>query len=129
MEIAEMLDRIRLLAKEYPGLDRRGVVKICLMDVGIRSSLDGYWYLFYVLGNWECTSRGVVCKELYPMIASHFGVDCEQASVGIRRAIQSAWKEQSAPSWKIYFPERRKPNNAEFILRMLQVLEFWDAFR
>lgn len=62
----------------------------------------------------------LLCKEVYPDTARHFGISHHAVESQIRRFIESNWNPES---WQVYFPDTAHPPTAKvFLKRMAQLL-------
>lgn len=91
--------------------------------------LDGYQQLCVGIPIFAANPSMRLSKELYPVIAKHFGLpDCRTVEHSIRKAIASAWKHKDTAVWAKYFPPDTTgaipcPTNKAFIAHVAEMLE------
>ena len=112
----------RILPRSGIGYDRRSLIANTLHDVGIPANIKGYSYLIDALeltiANPDATLS--LTQSIYAPIARQYGVQPEQVSKSIKRAIDISWDRGDLDTLQSYFgytvPNTRgMPTNGEFV--------------
>ena len=112
----------RILPRKGPEHDRRCLIANTLHDVGIPANIKGYSYLIDALelavANPEAAFS--MTQSIYVPIARQHGVQPEQVSRAIKRAIDIAWDRGDLDTLQSYFGytvsnTRGMPTNGEFV--------------
>lgn len=98
-----------------------------LLGLGLRSNLDGYSYLREAVLLMARQPDIAITKELYPAVASQFGVTWRNVEHSMRTAIEKAWACRDDQIWRMYFspgPDGSipRPANTLFISRLADSL-------
>lgn len=120
-----------ILPRSRIGYDRRSLIANTLHDVGIPANLKGYFYLLdaleLVITNPEAIFS--MTQSVYVPIARQHGVQPEQVSHAITRAIDIAWDRGDLNTLQSYFGytvsnTRGMPTNGEFVSIIGETLRF-----
>lgn len=124
--LTEVLEHLKLLARNYNKYDDEYIVQVLLVEIGIPASRRGYDYAVDAILLYYQTGMRFLTKEIYPAVAKKYGIYVRAVQVegGIRMVVEKAYKERDLV-WDCYFPEKKKPTNAEFIARMALILKLW----
>ena len=121
----------RILPRSGMGYDRRSLIANTLHDVGIPANIKGYSYLIDALeltiANPEVAFS--MTQSIYVPIARQHGVQPEQVSRAIKRAIDIAWDRGDLDTLQSYFGytvsnTRGMPTNGEFVAIIGETLRF-----
>ena len=121
----------RILPRSGTGYDRRSLIANTLHDVGIPANIKGYSYLMDALeltiANPEVAFS--MTQSIYVPIARQHGVQPEQVSRAIKRAIDIAWDRGDLDTLQSYFGytvsnTRGMPTNGEFVAIIGETLRF-----
>lgn len=121
----------RILPRKGPEHDRRCLIANTLHDVGIPANIKGYSYLIDALelavANPEAAFS--MTQSIYVPIARQHGVQPEQVSRAITRAIDIAWDRGDLDTLQSYFGytvsnTRGMPTNGEFVAIIGETLRF-----
>ena len=121
----------RILPRSGMGYDRRSLIANTLHDVGIPANIKGYSYLIDALelaiANPEAAFS--MTQSIYVPIALQHGVQPEQVSRAIKRAIDIAWDRGDLDTLQSYFGytvsnTRGMPTNGEFVAIIGETLRF-----
>ena len=121
----------RILPRSGTGYDRRSLIANTLHDVGIPANIKGYSYLIDALeltiANPEVAFS--MTQSIYVPIARQHGVQPEQVSRAIKRAIDIAWDRGDLDTLQSYFGytvsnTRGMPTNGEFVAIIGETLRF-----
>lgn len=121
----------RILPRSGIGYDRRSLIANTLHDVGIPANIKGYSYLIDALelaiANPEAAFS--MTQSIYVPIARQHGVQPEQVSRAIKRAIDIAWDRGDLDTLQSYFGytvsnTRGMPTNGEFVAIIGETLRF-----
>ena len=122
-----LMDMIATTIAPKTDLHRQTVVHLHILN--FRNHLDGYQQLCVGIPMFTKNPNLRLSKELYPMIAEHFGLpDSRTVEHSIRKAIASAWTHKDPLVWGKYFPQTKNgnppcPTNKAFIARISSLLE------
>ena len=121
----------RILPRSGIGYDKRSLIANTLHDVGIPANIKGYSYLIDAL---ELTIANPdaalsMTQSIYAPIARQYGVQPEQVSKSIKRAIDVAWDRGDLDTLQSYFGytvsnTRGMPTNGEFVAIIGETLRF-----
>lgn len=121
----------RILPRSEIGYDRMSLIANTLHDVGIPANLKGYIYLLDALELTIANPEAVfsITQSVYVPIAQHHGVQPEQVSRAITRAIDIAWDRGDLKTLQSYFGytvsnTRGMPTNGEFVAIIGEALRF-----
>ena len=121
----------RILPRKGSEHDRRCLIANTLHDVGIPANIKGYSYLIDALelaiANPEAAFS--MTQSIYAPIARQYGVQPEQVSKSIKRAIDVAWDRGDLDTLQSYFGytvsnTRGMPTNGEFVAIIGETLRF-----
>ena len=121
----------RILSRSGIGYDRRSLIANTLHDVGVPTNIKGYSYLIdaleLVIANPEAAFS--MTQSIYVPIARQHGVQPEQVSRAIKRAIDIAWDRGDLDTLQSYFGytvsnTRGMPTNGEFVAIIGETLRF-----
>lgn len=121
----------RILPRSGIGYDRRSLIANTLHDVGIPANIKGYSYLIDALelavANPEAAFS--MTQSIYVPIARQHGVQPEQVSRAIKRAIDIAWDRGDLDTLQSYFGytvsnTKGMPTNGEFVSIIGEKLRF-----
>ena len=121
----------RILPRKGPEHDRRCLIANTLHDVGIPANIKGYSYLIDALelaiANPEAAFS--MTQSIYVPIARQHGVQPEQVSRAIKRAIDIAWDRGDLDTLQSYFGytvsnTKGMPTNGEFVSIIGEKLRF-----
>ena len=121
----------RILPRKGSEHDRRCLIANTLHDVGIPANIKGYSYLIDALelaiANPEAAFS--MTQSIYVPIARQHGVQPEQVSRAIKRAIDIAWDRGDLDTLQSYFGytvsnTRGMPTNGEFVAIIGETLRF-----
>lgn len=121
----------RILPRSGIGYDRMSLIANTLHDVGVPANLKGYSYLLdaleIVIANPEAPFS--MTQSVYVPIAAQHGVQPEQISISIKRAIDIAWDRGDLDTLQSYFGytvsnTRGMPTNGEFVAIIGETLRF-----
>lgn len=121
----DLLLHLVFLAQNFRSFSNRHMVEIFLIEIGVPTRADGFRYLVDAVLIHESTEYAMVTKNIYPDIATHYGVTTQAISKSIERAINSTWKNRDE-KWNMFFLSDCKPTGAEFISRIATILGFWQ---
>lgn len=122
--VARLADLVAHMDKpQITRADPRTVVSNLLLNLGMRTKLDGYGYAREAILLAMEQPGQMVTKELYPTVAKMFNSNKDKVERTIRSAVVSALKRGDMQVWRTYFPPGpdgivSKPTNAEFISRI-----------
>lgn len=107
----------------------RGVSRL-LLRMGFSAKLRGYAYLREAVIRMALDPDISLTNELYPGVASVFGVSSQHVEHSIRGAVMDAWKNRPAGIWELYFdPDTTgylgRPTNAEIISALARSLNVY----
>ena len=129
--VASVARACRILPRSGIGYDRRSLIANTLHDVGIPANIKGYSYLIDAL---ELTIANPdaalsMTQSIYAPIARQYGVQPEQISRAIKRAIDIAWDRGDLDTLQSYFGytvsnTRGMPTNGEFVSIIGEKLRF-----
>lgn len=122
------LRRVVFLAKNFGDYDMEDIIKLCLLDIDMDASLDGFKYLVFSCVYYYQYPEAMFTKHIYPAVANEFGCRNVDVEISIRRAIRVTWKCRSK-RWLNYFSDSKRPTNGEFVSIMAEVLNFWNICR
>lgn len=110
-------------AVPHPQVDASAI----LLQLGIRSHLDGYHYVMTGYPLFLRNPQQTVTKELYPAIAKIHGKTGMQVERSIRNAIDTAWKRRDDRLWQQFFPPGPdgtvpRPTNTQLMHTLLRLL-------
>ena len=131
-DLAVLIRRVRQLAQEVteprempapkPPRDLEQEITRLIHLIGIPAHIKGYQYLreAIVMVYDQVELLGLVTKELYPQVATHFHTTPSRVERAIRHAIEVAWTRGNLDTIERVFghtisQERGKPTNSEFI--------------
>ena len=126
----------RILPRKGPENDRRCLIANTLHDVGVPANIKGYSYLIDALeltiANPDATLS--MTQSIYTPIARQYGVQPEQVSKSIKRAIDIAWDRGDLDTLQSYFGYTVSntlgmPTNGEFIAIIGETLRFQLDFQ
>jgi len=122
-----LMDMIATTITSKEGPVGQAVVHLHILN--FLTHLDGYHQLCVGIPIFAKNPNLRLSKELYPMIADHFGLlDARTVEHSIRKAIEAAWNRKNIRVWAKYFPPTEDgsilcPTNKEFISRLAEMLE------
>lgn len=124
----EALRHLQYLARHFSEYDEEYIIRIILLEIGLPSRGAGCDYAVDAILLYYQENMRFLTKEIYPAVAKKYGIYVRSAQVegAIRKAIESAYSHRDQV-WACYFPEKRKPTNAEFIARMAKMLDIWKG--
>lgn len=124
--LTKAVEHLKLLARHFNQYDDEYIMQILLIEIGIPTSRKGYDYAVDAILLYHQKGMRYLTKEIYPAVAKKYGIYVRPVQVegGIRMAVEKAYKRRDLV-WNCYFPEKRKPTNAEFIARMALILKLW----
>ena len=129
--VASVARACRILPRSGIGYDRRSLIANTLHDVGIPANIKGYSYLIDALeltiANPDATLS--MTQSIYAPIARQYGVQPEQVSKSIKRAIDTCWDRGDLDTLQSYFGytvsnTRGMPTNGEFVSIIGEKLRF-----
>lgn len=112
-----------------PKEDLNAQAAVLLHSLNFPTHLDGYQQLCVGIPMFARNPGLRLSKELYPLIAEHFGLsDARTVEHSIRKAVTSAWLRKSPAVWAKFFPpdtngEIPCPTNKAFITCIAEHLE------
>ena len=121
--------RVRLLdmiaSDLSPREEPKSQVMVHLHILNFFTHLDGYHQLCVGIPLFLQNPGMRLSKELYPVIADHFGLpDARTVEHSIRKAITAAWDRKNPTVWEKYFPGCKAcPTNKAFISRLAEMLK------
>ena len=121
--------RVRLMdmiaADLAPRDEPTSQVMVHLHILNFFTHLDGYHQLCIGVPLFLQNPGMRLSKELYPVIAEHFGLpDPRTVEHSVRKAITAAWARRNPTVWEKYFPGSRTcPTNKAFISRLAEMLK------
>lgn len=121
--------RVRLLdmiaSDLAPQEEPKSQVMVHLHILNFFTHLDGYHQLCIGIPLYLQNPGMRLSKELYPVIADHFGLpDPRTVEHSVRKAITAAWEQRNPTVWEKYFPGCKAcPTNKAFISRLAEMLK------
>lgn len=112
-----------------PTVALSGRAALHLHILNFPTHLHGYRQLCVALPIFAANSGISLSKELYPMVAEHFGLsDARTVEHSIRKAVEAAWTQRDPVVWAKYFPKKPDgsiscPSNKAFLSRLGEMLE------
>jgi two-component system response regulator (stage 0 sporulation protein A) len=126
----------RILPRSGIGYYRRSLIANTLHDVGVPANIKGYSYLIDALELTIANPEAVfsITQSIYVPIARQHGVQPEQVSHAITRAINIAWDRGDLDTLQSYFGytvsnTRGMPTNGEFVAIIGETLRFQLDFQ
>lgn len=103
--------------------------KCLLIDLYFPTETKGYYCLVSAISLYHADPWQSLTKEIYPAVGQLAGLGKNEKRVEklIREAVQKAWKRRDRRIWDQYFPGEEKPTNREFISKLSEVLDLWEA--
>ena len=125
MRVNDLAERLTDQSISYS--DPKSRANDFLMELAVPTKLKGYGYIREAMFLMRNDFAQSITKELYPAVATAFGVSATQVERSIRNAIEISWKKRNRTIWKRYFDDAdddaAKPTNAEFVSRLAHCLE------
>lgn len=93
------------------------------LDVPVR--LQGFAYIRTAVRLLLESPGQQVTKELYPRVASEFGVSDMIVERSIRNTIEAAWGQRNRRVWQtlLGIDTKDRPSNSEFLFRLAEILQ------
>lgn len=113
------------LAQHFSNFSKRHIVEIFLLEIGINSKKDSFDYLVDSVLIQAETDCSLVTKNVYPAVASTYGMETKAVEKAIERAIRQAWKDRDE-KWDMYFLNVNQVTSGEFVARLAKILGFWE---
>lgn len=110
----------KMLQQKGTSLCTDGGVSRLLLQMGFSAKLRGYAYLREAVLRMALDPDISLTNELYPGVASVFGVTSQHIEHSIRGAVMDAWKNRPVGVWELYLDpdplgQLERPTNAAII--------------
>lgn len=125
------LKHVLFYSKYLNNFDLQSVTVAVLIELGVATKRNGFDYLKKAVMLLYEEPVSQVTKDIYPAVGACYSpaVGKLQVEQAIRSAINEAWKNRDEDVWAYYFPQGKKPSNAEFISGIVRFLELLRGCR
>lgn len=115
--------------------DVSSAILMLLLELGFRTSADGFWYLREAI-LMRCNNPDTRVSAIYDEIVrtSKSQVTKGQVEQAILTLIKTAWASRDKEQWDLFFSEEKmrssgRPSNKEFISEIGCIMELWRSCR
>lgn len=122
------LESISFMAQHLERNNIRSAIKCMLIELCIPTGSVGYRCLVDAVEMYYADPEQSLTKEVYPAVGRCTGQgNGIRVEKNVRDAITAAWREHDPEVWAGYFPKNQKPTNGQFISRIAEMLDIWQA--